>query len=169
MLIQHELLERLGGFAPFLGSVAEDVALARAAAQAGERVGFYETEDLVSVEMYTGGLETLRNWSRSLPLGEAQSPRQALIDRATLLLLQAAPFYLLASFGRRHRLIRAVNGVLLTVRLGILAGSRRAYRNPGTIYWLSPLADLPVVALLAIRSRQKTVTWRGRTVQRGKQ
>ncbi len=167
MLIRRDLLDALGGFAPHARVIAEDVSLARAAARAGERVGFYETEGLVSVEMYRSGRETARNWSRSLPLPESRPFRNRLGDLANLLLLQAAPPYLFAAAARRRGFARAVNGALIATRIGILAGARRAYRNPDAWYWFSPLADLPVVALLIIRSAQRRHRWRGRVIHPG--
>lgn len=167
LLIRRSLLDRLGGFAPFVQTIAEDFALARAAARSGERVGFYEAGDLVSVEMYAGGVETLRNWSRSLPLRDAQTASRGWLDIADLLLVQAMPPYLLALFATRNRMSRTVNTALLAMRIGVLAGSRRAYRNPGWLYWLSPLADLPVVILLGWRARQRSYSWRGRPIVRG--
>jgi dolichol-phosphate mannosyltransferase len=166
MLIDRDLLNRLGGFAPYAHTIAEDVALAQAAAHAGETVGFYETDDLVSVEMYASGRETISNWSRSLPLADITTSNRAWLDQATLLLLQAAPLWLLA-VTRHHPFARRINAVLVSLRVGVLAGSRRAYRNPTSLYWLSPLADLPIVLLIGIRFRQRAYRWRGRIVKRG--
>ncbi len=50
------------------------------------------------------------------------------------------------------------------MRLGVLAGTRRAYVRPPLWYWLSPLADLPAVALLIASALRRTHTWRGRTL-----
>jgi hypothetical protein len=50
------------------------------------------------------------------------------------------------------------------MRIGVLIGTRRAYRNPGWTYWLSLLADLPVAAALIASALRRRHTWRGRTL-----
>ncbi|HET8522040.1 MAG TPA: glycosyltransferase family 2 protein, partial [Thermomicrobiales bacterium] len=62
-LIKRDVLTRAGGFVGVLGSVCEDVTLARAVAATGRRVGFYEAGDLVSVAMYEGWRDAWDNWS----------------------------------------------------------------------------------------------------------
>ncbi len=62
----------------------------------------------------------------------------------------------------------AVNGALAAVRLGVLAGTARAYRGVPPTYWLSPLCDLPVALRLWASFFQRRHTWRGRVlVDRG--
>ncbi len=55
----------------------------------------------------------------------------------------------------------------MVARIGVLAGTRRAYLTRPWTYWLSPLADLPVTLEIMRRSRQKSHTWRGRTITSG--
>jgi dolichol-phosphate mannosyltransferase len=167
MLIRTSLLNRLGGFKPYAHTIAEDIGLAQAAARSGERVGFYETDDLVSVAMYAHGVETALNWSRSLSLRESRSRNAQILDLAGILLLQAAPPALYVLSRERSSVAQAINAGLISLRLGLLAGTRRAYRNPGPLYWLSPAADVPVWLLLALRSVQRSFTWRGRRVHQG--
>ncbi|MEZ4496909.1 MAG: hypothetical protein R2845_09075 [Thermomicrobiales bacterium] len=57
-----------------------------------------------------------------------------------------------------------MNAFLLTIRLGVLAGARQAYRNPDRWYWLAPLADLPVVLQVLRNTGKRTFEWRGRLV-----
>jgi hypothetical protein len=57
-----------------------------------------------------------------------------------------------------------VNAVLLLMRIGVLAGTRRAYRNPQWSYWLSLFADLPVAAALITSALRRRHTWRGRAL-----
>ena len=164
LLIERELLDKVGGFDPYRHVIAEDVALARDVARLGERVGFYESPDLISVEMYAGGRETLRNWSRSLPLVDAADARSVRTDLASLALLQAAPLPLLLIQPDRASLSWRVNAFLLAIRFGVLAGARRAYRNPGGWYWLAPLVALPVVLQVLRNAGKRTFEWRGRLV-----
>jgi hypothetical protein len=50
------------------------------------------------------------------------------------------------------------------MRIGVLAGTRRAYVHPSRAYWLSPLADIPAVALLIASALRRTHRWRGRVL-----
>jgi dolichol-phosphate mannosyltransferase len=50
------------------------------------------------------------------------------------------------------------------VRLGTLAGTRRAYTRNDAAYWTSPLADvLAATAIARGIARRGRQTWRGRT------
>jgi dolichol-phosphate mannosyltransferase len=164
-LIRRDALCAAGGFASLLDSVCEDVTLARAVAASGRSVGFYETEDLATVEMYRDWREAWTNWTRSLPMTDRFTRGRAMPGLADLLLVQAAPLplaMLSARFlGRRHPLT-SVNLVLLACRLGVLAGTTRAYERRPWTYWLSPLLDTPAVAQLWRMSRRKRHLWRGR-------
>jgi dolichol-phosphate mannosyltransferase len=50
------------------------------------------------------------------------------------------------------------------MRAGVLLGTRRAYVRPPWTYWLSPLADLPALALIALAAARRTQRWRGRAL-----
>jgi hypothetical protein len=50
------------------------------------------------------------------------------------------------------------------MRIGVLAGARRAYVHPPATYWLAPLLDLPVLLRIAFVALQRQVTWRGRVL-----
>ena len=168
-LYRRDALERIGGFAPARGSLCEDVTLARALAAAGRRVGFYEAPGLVETGMYDGWADALRNWSRSLPLRDPCAGRGTWVSLAEVTLAQAVPLPLLL-VGLRRRgfaltLLR-VNLALVTLRLGVLAGTARAYPDRPWTYWLSPLADLPVAAMLWRNALRRRHVWRGRTVER---
>jgi dolichol-phosphate mannosyltransferase len=164
-LVRRDALERAGGFSAVRRSRCEDVTLARELVAAGLRVGFYELDDLVRVRMYEGWREAWRGWPRSLPLHDrfwGWSGRLGLLEVA---LVQALPLpLLLLTAGRRPRprLALAVNSALLGLRLGVLAGTRRAYVRPRWSYWLSPLFDLPAAAALYLSLIRRRQLWRGR-------
>lgn len=164
MLIHVDALRAAGGFASVLGSICEDVTLARSAALAGDSVGFYEAGDLVSVEMYASWRDTWANWARSLPLRDRHSGVHAPLGLLEVTLVQAAPLWL-ALFGRGR--VRQLNLGLLLARIGVLAGTRRAYRQPPPTYWLSPVCDLPVAIRLWLMMLRRRHTWRGRSIDRG--
>lgn len=169
-LIRRELLAKLGGFESVTDSICEDITLARAAAAAGERVGFYETGSLIEVEMYPSWFETWRNWSRSLPMHDRYAGRATIVGLATVTLVQALPLWITLVTSRHrdaHALTRRLNLGLLLMRLGTLAGSSRAYANRPWTYWLSPLVDLPVALKLWASYARRRHTWRGRDIVRG--
>ncbi len=169
-LVQRALLERAGGFQRVLGTIAEDVSLARSFVELGEPVGFFESRDLVEVEMYSDGRDAWRNWPRSLPLRDRHATWQSDLGLAEVLFVQAAPPVLLVAsvylFGARS-LVAQLQVGLIIARLGVLAGMRRAYFSRPWTYWLSPLADLPVTLEIIRRSRLKSHIWRGRTITSG--
>lgn len=161
-LARREVLSAVGAFVGAAHSVCEDVTLARAIAAAGNRVGFYESDDLVSVEMYTGWRDAWDNWTRSLPMRDRFSNRTIDPGLVEALFVQALPVWLVLTGGRRQTALNRLNLGLLVVRIGVLAGMARAYRHCPWTYWLSPLADLPVILRIFGMSRLSRHTWRGR-------
>jgi dolichol-phosphate mannosyltransferase len=169
-LARRDVLETVGGFAAVADSVCEDVTLARAIAVAGHRVGFYETDSLVSVEMYGGWRDAWRNWPRSLPLRDRFARRTSALGLAEVTLVQALPLWLAPLLGRslgaRHP-ATVLNLALLICRAGVLAGMARAYERRPLTYWLSPLCDLPVALRLWASWRRRRHVWRGRVIVAG--
>jgi dolichol-phosphate mannosyltransferase len=169
-LVRRAVLEAVGGFAAVADSICEDVTLARTIAVAGYPVGFYETDDLVSVEMYGGWREAWDNWTRSLPMRDRFSRGAGTVGLAEVMLVQALPMWLvpllLVMFGSRHP-ATMLNVALLCTRIGVLAGMARAYERRPLTYWLSPLCDVPIAVRLWFMSRRRHHTWRGRHVFSG--
>ncbi|MDQ2681895.1 MAG: glycosyltransferase [Chloroflexota bacterium] len=165
-LVRREALNRVGGFAAVAGSLTEDVTLARALVDAGFRVGFHETDGLATTEMYGGFDEALDNWTRSLPMRDRYAGSASVIGLAEVLFVQALP--LVRGVRYRQRGARgigpALNRVLLGMRLGVLAGTARAYPGRPLTYWLSPVMDMPVALRLIRNYVRRTHTWRGRTI-----
>jgi dolichol-phosphate mannosyltransferase len=149
-------------------SRCEDVTIARALVASGYGVGFYESEDAVTVRMYANGRELWRNWPRSLPMRDRFA--SGLAGLAEVIFVQALPLPLamgllwLAPASPFAPAALAVLGGLLLMRLGTLAGMRRAYASPPWTYWLSPLADLAVAYALVASVLRRTHAWRGRTL-----
>jgi dolichol-phosphate mannosyltransferase len=169
-LVRREVLNAAGGFDAALGSVCEDVTVARAIARHGHPVGFYEAGDLVQVEMYTGWRDAWENWSRSLPMRDRHSGLAGRVGLLEVLLVQAAPLWLATLWGwrlGRREPAAALNAALLIARSGVLGGTVRAYERPPATYWLSPLADLPVALRLIAMWRRRQHRWRGRDITAG--
>jgi dolichol-phosphate mannosyltransferase len=170
-LVRRETLLAVGGFSRVLDSVCEDVTLARLIAAAGHRVGFYEADgEPVSVAMYAGAAEAWRNWLRSLPMRDRFWGRSGWLGLAEVVLVQAAPLPIALLFGRRAGIagmLGRFNVLLLTMRLGVLAGTARAYVSRPWTYWLSPVYDLPVALGVLLSAMRRVHSWRGRPVTRG--
>ncbi len=169
-LIRRALLENCGGFACTRASVCEDVTLARTLVAAGHVVGFYEVGDLARVEMYRTWQDAWENWTRSLPMHDQFSGFHTLAGWLEVVLVQAVPLplFLLLLCKRNHAPgLLWLNGLYVALRLGVLAGSARAYRHRPWTYWFSPLCDLPVALKLASSAWRRRHTWRGRVILRG--
>lgn len=159
-------LEAIGGFAAGKSSVCEDVTIARGLAAAGHTIGFHEGGPLAETEMYRGWREAWGNWSRSLPMRDRHLDRAALLLLAEATLAQALPLPITLLTLRSRGPVASLNRGLLIARIGVLAGTARAYPHRPLTYWLSPLADGPVVAKLWQNSLRREHNWRGRIVTR---
>jgi dolichol-phosphate mannosyltransferase len=162
MVARTETWKSEGLMAPVAGELVEDVALARHLARRGHGVGFLDAAELLTVRMYEDALDTWRGWGRSIALPGVEPPARQWRDLAVVTLAQALPLPRLMS-GRGD----VVDVVLLALRLGTLAGTRRAYTPHRRFidriaYWASPLAD-PIAAVAIargiLRPRQM---WKGR-------
>jgi len=170
-LIERTALARVGGFAPTADSVCEDVTLARALASAGLPVGFAETaaDDLVSVTMYAGAADAWRNWTRSLPMRDRFHGGLLGLTEVSLVQALPLPLALAMTLGRWSGLepLRRLNVGLVAIRLGVLAGTARAYPDRPPAYWLSPLCDVPATVGVWLGVARRRHTWRGRAIVRG--
>lgn len=148
-----------GGMEPVRSEVVEDIALARSLAGQGQRVGFLDASELLRVRMFESFADVLVGWGRSLALPGVEPPRRQLIDLAVVVLAQVLPLPRLLL--RRGDV---VDVGLLALRLGTLAGTRRAYDRTDAAYWASPLADpLAAVAIARGITRRGRQVWRGRS------
>lgn len=157
MALRREPFIAAGGFEPVAGSVVEDVALARHSAAGGRRVAFLDAGGLLDVRMFESIGDTWRGWGRSLGLPGVEPRWRRAVDVAVLAVTMPLPLVRIAvGWGD------PVDLAALAIRLGTLAGTRRAYVRPGAAYWLSPLADGPAVVALAAGLVRRNQTWRGR-------
>jgi dolichol-phosphate mannosyltransferase len=162
MVARTDAWQAEGAMASVAMELVEDVALARYFARRGHRVGFLDASELLTVRMYEDALDTWRGWGRSIALPGVEKPARQWRDLAVVILAQVAPLPRLLT-GRAD----LVDLALCAVRLGTLAGTRRAYTPSRSwrdrlAYWASPLAD-PIAAAAIfrgiIRPRQM---WKGR-------
>jgi dolichol-phosphate mannosyltransferase len=148
-----------GGMRLVRGEVVEDIALARRLASDGWRVGFLDAGELLDVRMFESFGDVWTGWGRSLALPGVEPRNRQLVDLTVVALAQVLPIPRLLL--RRGD---AIDVALAALRLGTLAGTRRAYARADAAYWLSPLAD-PLAAVAISRGivRRGRQTWRGRT------
>lgn len=158
-----------GAFREARASRCEDVTAARVLAAAGGRIGFYEGDAVV--RMYDSWRDCAANWPRSLTLRDRfVGPARFWTALAELALAQALPLptlVLLLALGSAaplRSITIPIAFALVMVRLGVLAGTHRAYVRPPLAYWLSPLADVVAVGLLARSALRRRHVWRGRTL-----
>jgi dolichol-phosphate mannosyltransferase len=167
-LARRDLLMRTRAFAAAGSSLCEDITVVRHLAAGGEAVGFYEADDLVEVDMYETWRETWRNWPRSLPMRDRFFGWREALGLVEVAAVQALPVPLVTlalALGWPPWLI-ALEGALSACRLGVLAGTARAYVDPPASYWLSPLADVPAALRIARCALQRRHVWRGRAYVR---
>jgi dolichol-phosphate mannosyltransferase len=169
-LSRRDLLIETGAFRAAQSSLCEDITIVRRLAECGEAIGFYESAGLVDVTMYDDWRAVWHNWPRSLPMRDQYFGWRETMGIAGTLLFQALPlpaFILGISLGAPLWL-NLPAALLLSIRIGVLLGTARSYPSRPWSYWLSPLADLPVVLRIIQLALRKRHSWRGRTYIRRK-
>jgi dolichol-phosphate mannosyltransferase len=139
-------------------------------ADSGETIGFYETDELVETRMYDSWRETWANWPRSLAIRDRYFSWRELLGLLEVLLVQGLPLplLLLARISSMPRRLIMLNATLLFMRLGVLNGTARAYRNRPWSYWLSFVLDPAVAFRLWQSALSRRQVWRGRAyIRRG--
>lgn len=169
-LSRRKLLFETGAFRAAQASICEDITIVRRLAECGDAVGFYESDRLVDVTMYNDWRETWNNWPRSLPMRDQYFGWREVVGLIGILLVQALPLpaFLLGLILRAPLGFLILSGFLLMMRIGVLLGLARAYPTKPWSYWLSPLADLPVILRIIQFALRKRHSWRGRTYVRRK-
>ena len=162
VVVRREPFLRAGGWTRVKGYMTEDVALARSLRREGWRVGFADAADLLDVRMYESARETWAGWGRSIIDPEVNDRRRLPLDLLVVWTTMALPPLRLLA-----RRADALDLLLLSVRLGMLAAQRRTYRPRGLAFWLSPLADPATAVRLTLSVLRPPRTWRGRTYARG--
>ena len=161
VVVRREKLLAAGGWGLVRNKMTEDVAIARALRARGWTIGFENAGGLLDVRMYESAGETWEGWGRSLMAPDVNAPWWQALDLLTLWLVMALPIpRLLLRRGDRLDLL------LAAVRLSILGGFKVGYAPRGLAFWLSPLADVPVMVRLTQSVLRPTRTWRGRTYAR---
>ncbi len=166
-LAKRSVLVASAAFSAARASRCDDVTIARHLVRAGAQVGFFEGDEIATVRMYENAAECWINWPRSLTMrDESTSLATLALQLAEIAFVQALPLAAviatLARGGDTTSLFFRTNLTLAIARLGVLAGTRRAYRETTNAYWLSAFADIPVALRLLQSAFGRERTWRGR-------
>jgi glycosyltransferase involved in cell wall biosynthesis len=171
LLIRREAYEAIGGHAAVCGEVVEDVALARRAKQAGQRIHFATGEGIARTRMYRSAAEMWEGWTKNLYLqigGRPWSLFRELIEILNWLPVALIAMALFWVFSENFFLeIGAVPLVThhlfyaMTLRKNRYPSSRIIYYLPASIWYTAALVDS------AWRYSRGTVTWKGREIPIG--
>jgi len=165
---RRDILLGTGALLAARQSLCEDITIARRLAECGEAVGFYESVGIIDVSMYDTWRDTWRNWPRSLVMRDRYFDWHEWIGLWKIFCFQALPLplFLLCGLFAFPYWVMFPAGMLTLVRLGILAGTARAYQRRPWTFWLSPLCDLPVALKLFASALARKHVWRGRAYVR---
>jgi dolichol-phosphate mannosyltransferase len=157
LLARRSALAAAGGFGLIREHLTDDIALGRALARRGWRIGFLDGGQLLEVDMHTSAAGVWREWGRSLPMADVTSRGWQAADLAVLGLTTALPLARLLAL-RPTRLDLG----LLAVRAALLRPLRGSYTQPGPGLYCSPLADLLAFTRMTGATLRPVRKWRGR-------
>jgi dolichol-phosphate mannosyltransferase len=168
---RRALLVESAAFGAARASRCDDVTIARHLVRRGAQVGFFEAGELASVAMYASATDCWTNWPRSLAMRDESTTTAALaLQFLELALVQVLPLLAVLAVLARGQDTRSLffrtNLALALARLGVLAGTRRAYGAVSPAFWLSAFADAPAVLRLIGGAFARDATWRGRPLVR---
>ncbi len=158
LVARRDWLVASGGFSAAAGHLTDDIALVRAFAAAGARVGFLDGTAVLEVDMHDGVADVWREWGRSLPMADVTPGWRQFGDMALIWLCVALPLPRIVL-----RRSTVVDWILLAVRAGLVVATAGAYRRPAPGTWAAPLLDVPAAARLTWAAVRPVRTWRGRT------
>jgi glycosyltransferase involved in cell wall biosynthesis len=165
VLIARDAYEAVGGHA-VIGSLLEDVELARAVKRSGRRIRFRYGGDRVRARMYRNFAQLYEGWTKNLALLFDSPLRLAIVRGAEFVIIFGGAVVAVIGVIRSQLAIAATGGaVAATAWLLFLRRIRRAHFG-----WdanLLAVLGLPVfVSLLrasALSHKHGSVTWKGRT------
>jgi glycosyltransferase involved in cell wall biosynthesis len=166
LLITRVAYDAVGGHTAVIGSLLEDVELARAVKRSGRRIRFRYGGDRVRTRMYRSFAQLREGWTKNLAL-LFESPRWlALLRGAEFMLIVGGAVVAIVALTRGETTAALVAGVLAA---GTYVAFLRRVR-PAHFDWnanLLALLGLPVFVSLLLASllshKQGSVTWKGRS------
>ena len=166
LLITREAYNAVGGHAAVIGSLLEDVELARAVKRSGRRIRFRYGGDRVRTRMYRSFAQLREGWTKNLAL-LFESPLQlALLRGAEFVLILGGAVVAVVAASRGQNSAAAGAGALAAGTYTLFIRRIRRARFAWDANVLA-LLGLPVFVSLLLASRlshkQGSVTWKGRT------
>jgi glycosyltransferase involved in cell wall biosynthesis len=166
LLITREAYDAVGGHAAVIGSLLEDVALARAVKRSGRRIRFRFGGDRVRARMYRSFAQLREGWTKNLALLFDSPLRLALARGAEFAVITGGAAAAALLLARDQRAAAAANGALAAgAYFAFLRRIRRAHFSADAN--LLALLGLPVFVSLLLASRlshrRGSVTWKGRS------
>ncbi|MGE5205840.1 MAG: glycosyltransferase family 2 protein [Chlamydiota bacterium] len=166
LLISREAYEAAGGHAAVIGSLLEDVELARAVKRSGRPIRFRYGGDRVHARMYRSFPQLREGWTKNLALLFAAPGRLAAVRGSEfVVIIGGAAVAAVAAVRGERTIATAAGAVAAAVYLLFLRRIRRAH-----FAWdanLLALLGVPVFVSLLLASllshKQGSVTWKGRT------
>jgi len=169
ILVQREVLDKVGGLAAVKEDMADDVALARVVKRAGFRAGYRLAPQLMTLELFKSNREAFSGTTKNILLVIEESIWLAPVLPFFTFMLFGYPLFLVGlGLGRHDLLLAAVGmGVYLVqyASLFITRGQFSFHPLPALMF---PLA-MVIVSWCGLRAfflrRRGKITWRGRTLR----
>ena len=178
LLIRRTAYAAIGGHGAVRGEILEDVRIGQALRGAGYRVGITHGAGFMRVRMYTSSREVFAGLTKNAAAGYRSGGLRSFLAATRLLLLVAAPQWLLAAGLIALRQSRGRKGWALlgqgalTLGAGLGSWGEQLHELHGMPRRAAPLYPLGVVTylLIALRAmwqvrRGRGVVWKGRTYQ----
>lgn len=154
LMFRRDAYDLLGGHAAVAGDINEDIALARRARRRALRLGLALGGDLASARMYSGYLDSVRGFGKSLRAAHGGHDGALALTAAWHLLAYTVPWLA----WRRGPAWRTAAVLGLAQRIVVNAKTGRGAPGEAALVPVTPLAALPVYALAFRRSAR----WKGR-------
>lgn len=165
LALKREAWRRLEGFCRVRDAIVDDMALCRAAKEAGLRVVFADGHAIARCRMYRSAREVWEGFSKNLYLGLGARPSRLAVAVVLLFSAFLLPYAALLLSPLLPALFApALVGVTANVLLRAILAAR--HRQPLEGIALHPIAVLALFAIAAnsvLWTRKGRVRWRGRT------
>lgn len=178
ILVDRAAYDAVGGHGAVRAEVLEDVRLARAFKQRGQRLGLYLAPHLFRVRLYRSLREIVQGYTKNLYEGMDRRPHVALGALLFLFIGAFAPWLFLAvALGWPTLLFPGMEGritwtawIATVCALPLVLRYRldRVEGRSGALFWTHPLGNLVLGLVLTRALFTVRTVWKGRTFHDGK-
>jgi chlorobactene glucosyltransferase len=185
MLIKHDVFNKIGGYEPIKGRIADDVEMAKLVTDSGYKAGLVNGQTMMHIRMYENFHEIWDGWSKNIFLGPVQKRGiNSKVQRLLIVVLGVIGIFGIMVFPLCMTIIALAfmlvthaspwQGIFLFALVVWLVGIilqaviQKAFRYGKPTYavlnFLSSLIIIGIFVNSAIKSMSGTgVTWKGRT------